>query len=97
LRLLRDKRRLGLLLLAVFGLGGAVGYAAGAQRSLLGLTFLAGLLAGLALVEWLLRQRQAALQDEEPRPRSERGLLERGGRPYDLARDRSTKKQRYLM
>lgn len=92
---LPGKLRLSLLLLGVFGLGGAVGYAAGAQRSLLGLSFLAGLLVGLAAVEWLLRRRRARQQAEEPRPRSER-KLERG-RPYDLARDRSTNKQRYPM
>lgn len=94
----RRRRSLWLLLLSAFGLGSAVGYAAGAQRSVLGLAFLAGLLIGLLAVERFWAGRRAARAAEQPAAPVER---EQPSRPpenaYDLARDRSTRRQRYLM
>ena len=94
----RRRHSLWLLLFSAFGLGSAVGYAAGAQRSLLGLAFLAGLLIGLLAVERFWVRRRAARADGQPEAPAER---ERPSPPpegaYDLARDRSTRRQRYLM
>lgn len=119
------RRPLWLLLCSAFGLGTAVGYAAGAQRSVLGLAFLAGLLVGLLAIERLWVRRRAARAASESRrsglggsrhfaaaPPNPRGRPADGptaaapeGQPgspapeesHDLARDRSTRRQRYLM
>ncbi len=121
----RRRQSLWLLLFSAFGLGTAVGYAAGAQRSVLGLAFLAGLLIGLLAVERFWVGRRAARTGSEsrrsglggsrhfvaappnPRRRSADGPTaaapesEPSSTPpddaYDLARDRSTRRQRYLM
>ena len=94
----RRRRSPWLLLFSAFGLGCALGYAAGAQRSVLGLAFLAGLLIGLLAVERFWAGRRAARAEEQLASPMER---ERPSRPpenaYDLARDRSTRRQRYLM
>ncbi len=95
----RRPRALWLLLLSVFGLGAAVGYAAGAQRSVLGLAFLAGLLVGLLGVErWLARRAGRRRQDAAAEaPHGRRSVSRPPESSYDLARDRSTRRQRYLM
>lgn len=95
----RRPRALWLLLLSAFGLGAAVGYAAGAQRSVLGLAFLAGLLVGLLGVErWLARRAGRRRQDAPAdTPHARRPAARPPESSYDLARDRSTRRQRYLM
>lgn len=95
----RRPRSLWLLVFSTFGLGAAVGYAAGAQRSVLGLAFLAGLLLGLLGVErWLARRADRRRQDAAAEaPPARRPPSRPPESSFDLARDRSTRRQRYLM
>jgi hypothetical protein len=85
-------------LLGAFGLGAAIGYAGGRQRSFWGLLALVLLLVTLVALEAWQRRRESAGHGDEAK---DQPLLRGSSRPGKAAReqmpDRPTDKQRYLM
>jgi hypothetical protein len=87
-----------LLLLAAFGFGAAIGYAAGAQRSPWGLLGLVLLLLGLAAAEAWRRQRaRAEPPADSTDAQGDRPAVKPGRSSRDLTQDHQGDKQRYLM
>jgi hypothetical protein len=87
-----------LLLVAAFGFGAAIGYAAGAQRSLWGLLGLVLLLIGLAVAEvWRRQRNRAEAPADAPETQGDRPAAKPGKSSRDLTQDHQGDKQRYLM
>jgi hypothetical protein len=87
-----------LLLVAAFGFGAAIGYAAGAQRSSWGLLGLVLLLVGLTAAELWLRQRRRTEPQTDPTDvHGDRPTAKPGRSSRDLTQDHQGDKQRYLM